>query len=78
MLLISSFVCMCFLGMGRAHAQVTTADIVGTVTDSTGAVVSSASVTATNTSTGEVKKTAVSGSGEFQFSLLQVGSYGDC
>ena len=75
MLLISSFVCMCFLGMGRAHAQVTTADIVGTVTDSTGAVVTSATVTATNTSTGEVKKTTVSGSGEFQFSLLQVGSY---
>jgi outer membrane receptor protein involved in Fe transport len=75
MLLILSFVCMCFLGMGTTHAQVTTADIVGNVTDSTGAVVTSASVTATNTSTGEVKTATVSGSGTFQFSLLQVGSY---
>ena len=75
MLLILSFVCMCFLGMGTMHAQVTTADIVGNVTDSTGAVVTSASVTATNTATGEVKTATVSGSGTFQFSLLQVGSY---
>jgi hypothetical protein len=74
-LLILSFVCMCFLGMGTTHAQVTTADMVGTVTDSTGAVVISASVTATNKSTGESKTATVSGSGEFEFSLLQVGSY---
>jgi hypothetical protein len=46
-----------------------------TVTDSSGAVVTSASVTATNTSTGDVKTATVDGSGEFQFSLLQVGSY---
>ncbi len=74
-LLALSFLCMCFLVRGVAYAQVTTADIVGTVTDSTGAVVTTASVTATNTATGEVKTATVSGSGGFQFSLLQVGSY---
>ncbi len=73
--LVLSFVFVCFLIPAIAVAQVTTADIVGTVTDSTGAVVTSAVVTETNTGTGETKTVKVNGSGEFQFSLLQVGSY---
>ena len=73
--LVLSFVCMCFLLPGSGYAQVTTADIVGTVADSSGAVVTNAIVTATNTGTGEIKTTKVTDSGEFQFSLLQVGSY---
>jgi hypothetical protein len=67
--------CLSFLLPAGGRAQVTTADIVGTVTDLTGAVVTTATVTATDTGTGEVRTTNVSPSGEFQFALLQVGTY---
>ena len=67
--------CACFFTALTGNAQVTTADIVGTVADSSGAVVPGAVVTEVNTGTGETKTTTASESGEFQFSLLQVGSY---
>jgi hypothetical protein len=68
--------CALLLTMSASlEAQVTTADLVGTVVDVSGAVVTSATVTATNTGTGEVKTSKVSDAGEFLFSLLQVGDY---
>jgi outer membrane receptor protein involved in Fe transport len=73
--LLLGALCVCLIPPFPAFAQVTTADIVGTVTDSTGAVVSNATVTATNLGTGEIKTTTVNQSGQFQFSLLQVGAY---
>ena len=57
------------------HAQVTTADIVGTVVDTSGAMVTTATATATSVGTGEVKTTKVTEGGEFTFSLLPVGAY---
>jgi hypothetical protein len=45
---------MCFVLGGRATAQVTTADMVGTVTDSSGAIVPNAKVTIDNLGTHEV------------------------
>lgn len=57
------------------QAQVTTADIVGTVVDPSGAVVTTATATATNVGTGDIKTTKVSDVGEFTFSLLPVGDY---
>jgi hypothetical protein len=58
-----------------ALAQLSTADIVGTVTDTTGAVVSNATVTLVNLGT-QSKRVALSNdSGDFQFTLLPIGRY---
>lgn len=67
--------CAYFYVVPSGNAQVTTADIVGNVTDSTGAAVNTAAVTATNIGTGVTRTSNVDSSGEFQFSLLQVGTY---
>ncbi|MDQ2833984.1 MAG: TonB-dependent receptor [Acidobacteriota bacterium] len=58
-----------------AFAQLTTADILGTVTDVTGAVVPNATLTLTNTGTNQVRTVQSNGSGEYSFNLLPVGSY---
>ena len=58
-----------------AMAQVTTADIVGTVTDATGAVIPNAQVTVVNLDTRETRTDTASGSGDYQFTLLPVGRY---
>lgn len=57
------------------HAQLTTADIVGTVTDATGAVIPNANVTVTNLDTHEQRALKTSASGEYQVTLLPVGRY---
>jgi len=66
---------MCVLTLAKLGAQVTTADIVGTVTDPSGAAVVTGTATATSVATGEVKKENLSATGTFEFTLLQVGSY---
>src|SRR5277367_5003385 len=58
-----------------AFAQLTTADILGTVTDATGAVVPNASVVLTNNGTNEKRTTTSNGSGDYIFTLLPVGHY---
>jgi hypothetical protein len=58
-----------------AFSQTTTADIVGTVTDQTGAVVPDADVTARDLGTGEVRTTKTGSRGDYVFPALQVGSY---
>ena len=63
------------MAAGSASAQLTTADIVGTVTDSTGAVVPGATVAVVNTDTHETRNTTSNGTGDFQVSLLPVGRY---
>ncbi len=57
------------------HAQVATADVLGTVTDSTGAVVPDAKVTAVDLSTGIISTVQTDKAGEYLFSHLQVGNY---
>jgi hypothetical protein len=57
------------------HAQVATADVLGTVTDSTGAVVPDAKVTAADLSTGVISTVQTDKAGEYLFSHLQVGTY---
>ena len=47
----------------------------GTITDQSGAVVPSATVTATNTETGAVRETVADGVGHYQISSLPVGQY---
>src|ERR1700679_1128525 len=53
-----------------ALAQLTTADILGTVTDQTGASVPNASVTLTNLGTNDQRTVQSSGSGDYIFTLL--------
>ena len=59
----------------RANAQATTADIVGTVFDPTGAVVPNANVTVTGLDTGQTRSMITSPAGEYTFTSLQVGHY---
>ena len=64
------------LGAPAAHSQtMTTGDIVGTVTDASGAVVPNAKVTVKFTDTNETHSVLTSPSGTYRFSLLQAGDY---
>ena len=58
-----------------AFAQITTATIVGTVTDNTGAAVSGATVTVTNTDTGLVRTIKTGEDGAYRIEFLPVGPY---
>ncbi|WP_433984657.1 carboxypeptidase regulatory-like domain-containing protein [Tunturiibacter empetritectus] len=58
-----------------AFAQLTTADILGTVTDATGAVVPNATIVLTNNGTNEKRTTVSNSSGDYTFTLLPVGHY---
>ena len=58
-----------------AVAQLTTADILGTVTDASGAVVPNANVTLVNLGTNETRTVQSNGSGDYIFTLLPVGHY---
>ena len=53
------------LALAAASAQTTTGSIVGTVTDTTGAVVANATVTITNVDTGITTKTVTDSSGNY-------------
>src|SRR5579872_6063073 len=57
------------------QAQVDTGSITGTVTDSSGAVVSGAKVTLTNEGTGTMLSTTTGGNGVFEFSPVRIGTY---
>jgi hypothetical protein len=73
------FSCLCLFVLSIAapflRAQLSTADIVGTVTDQAGAVVTNASVAAENLDTHERHTATSSGTGEFVFNLLPPGRY---
>ena len=72
---ILSGLCLFFLALTEGSAQVTTADVVGTVTDPSGAAVVAGTATATNTATGLTQKVTLTSAGTFTFTLLQVGTY---
>ena len=63
------------LGGARAHAQTTTATILGTVTDKSGATVAGATVTARNTQTNLTRSAITSEAGEYRIEFLPVGTY---
>ena len=63
------------LAKAPAQAQVTTADLVGTVADSSGAVVVSAQVTATNEGTSQSRSAQTDASGNYLISQLAPGRY---
>ena len=58
-----------------SHAQLTTADVLGTVKDKTGAVVPGAKVTITNLGTKISSIAAANDTGDFTFNLLSPGHY---
>ena len=57
------------------HAQLTTATLAGTVTDSTGAILSKAKVTAVNIDTHFTQTVLSNASGDFRIDLLPIGTY---
>jgi hypothetical protein len=60
-----------------AHAQnLTSGDIVGVVTDSTGAAIPNAKIVVTNNDTGAKQTLTSNGNGSYRASLLQPGVYG--
>ena len=63
------------LTVPAVFAQLTTADILGTVTDASGAVVPNATVVITNLGTNESRTVQTSGAGDYTVSLLPVGHY---
>lgn len=58
-----------------AAAQAISGDLVGTVTDKSGAAVAGATVVATNVGTNVKSTTTTNGSGEYRFTNLPVGTY---
>jgi Carboxypeptidase regulatory-like domain len=58
-----------------AFGQLTTADILGTITDASGAVIPNAQVTLTNLGTQEKRTITSNSSGDYTFTLLPVGHY---
>ena len=63
------------LATGAAFGQQTTADIVGTVSDSTGAIVPNAQVVVENIDTHVQRKAETTSSGDFVVNLLNPGHY---
>jgi hypothetical protein len=59
----------------NANGQLTTADVLGTVTDATGAVVPNAKVTIKNLGTGVTATASSNGKGDYIFNLLTPGHY---
>ncbi len=69
---------VCFLAAlaaGRAPAQSTFGEILGTVHDSSGAVISGVQVTITNTGTTATRTTVTDASGNYSFKNIDVGTY---
>jgi hypothetical protein len=60
---------------GNLKAQQNNAAVVGTVTDSSGAILPGAAVTLTNVGTNISETTQTSGAGDFVFPMVQVGTY---
>ncbi len=63
------------LCVGTAFSQAISGNLVGTVTDPTGAVVANAEVTATNTGTNASVVSHTNATGEYRFDNLPVGMY---
>ena len=74
MLWVEVLLCM-FFGVGIALAQVTTATISGTVSDSTGAVVPGAVVTVRNVETGITRTVSTDSAGRYRAPRLGMGDY---
>jgi hypothetical protein len=72
-ILTSSFCALA--ACARLAAQITSGEITGTISDSAGAVVAGATVTATNPATATQRTTQTSGAGVYTLTALPPGSY---
>ena len=70
-LLFVSGLLVCF----PATSQTTSTEILGTVTDSSGAVVPGAKVTLLRTATGERREISTASTGDYSFPLIEIGEY---
>lgn len=61
--------------LGTTFAQLTTGDIVGRITDESGAVLPGATVAVENIGTGLSRSATASATGDYVFSLLPIGTY---
>src|ERR1017187_393016 len=66
---------MFMLVAATAMAQITTADIVGTVVDNSGGVMPHANVTITHASTGVKRTMETNSAGDYVFTQLPIGTY---
>ena len=69
------FLAMCLGVAAAAAAQVTTADIVGRITDSTGGVLPGATITIENVATHDIRTAPSNETGDYVFNLLPIGAY---
>ncbi len=67
--------CLLVVPSAACFGQLTTADILGTVTDPTGAAIPNATVRLTNLGTNDQRTVQANGSGDYTFTLLPVGHY---
>jgi len=67
--------CIVFFAVAAASAQLSTATIYGTVSDSTGAVIPGATVTLTQTATNFTRVSTTKGDGTYREEFLPVGPY---
>src|SRR5262245_39083066 len=70
-----SVVVLALAAASPSLAQVTTADLVGRVSDSSGAVLPGVSVTLEHTATHDVRTLVTGTSGDYVFSFLPIGVY---
>src|SRR5215470_721457 len=64
-----------FLSALGLFAQTTSTEVLGTVTDQTGAIVPGAKITLLRTQTGERRTSVSDGSGNYSFPLIEIGEY---
>ena len=67
--------CLAFIACGIARAQISTATLVGTVTDQSGGVVSGVTVDVTNKGTGTIRSATTSAGGEYVIPNLPAAHY---
>src|SRR3984893_16460730 len=72
---VLALISLMVLGSGLAFGQAISGSIVGTVVDSSAAVVTNASVEALNVGTGAIITSKTSGTGGYRFENLPVGTY---
>jgi hypothetical protein len=70
-----AFIAFPFIAAQHSHAQVDTGSIVGTVVDTTGAVVPAATLTVADESNGRKEMQQSGQDGSYTFSPLRIGTY---
>jgi len=73
--LLACVVGLCICVSPALGQSASTGALTGTITDPSGAVISGASVTATNLATGQLRDTTSDANGSYKFSLLPPGNY---